>query len=188
MVNKECKGCLQGSQYVQISHMPLRTSSNRLDIVWTDVKGLLLDKAIYGFYYYITFMDDMTRFSWVFPLMIKNEVFAAFQLFEAMAERETGLKIKVLHMDGGGEYVSNEMKIYCRNKEYRVHFMQAYRASMNSIPEQLNRMIIEHASAMMWSVKLPISFWFCAVAVVVYTKNRSPTKALKTTPYEVWYG
>ena len=148
-VNEECKGCLQGSQHVQISHMPLRTSSNRLDIVWTDVKGPSLDKAIYGFRYYVTFTDDMTRFSWVFPLMIKSEVFAAFRLFEAMAERETGLKIKVLHMDGGGEYVSNEMRIYCRNKGYRVHFTQAYGASMNSIPERLNRTIIEHASAMM---------------------------------------
>ena len=116
--------------------------------------------------------------------MTKNEVFAAFRLCEVMAEQETGLKIKVLHMDRGGEYVSNEMRIYCRNKGYRVHFMQAYEASMNSIPERLNRMIIEHASAMMWSAKLPIGFWFYAVAVAVYTKNRSPTKALKTTPYE----
>ena len=91
----------------------------------------------------------------------------------------------VTHMDGGGEYVSNEMRIYCRNKGYRVHFMQVYGASMNSIPERLNRIIIEHALAMMWSAKLPIGFWFCAVAVAVYTKNRSLTKALKKTPYEV---
>ena len=59
---------------------------------------------------------------------------------------------------------------------------------MNSILERLNRTIIEHASAMLWSAKLPIGFWFCIVAVAVYTKNRSPTKALNTTPYEVWYG
>ena len=105
--------------------MPLRKSSNRLDIIWTDVKSPLLGKAIYGFRYYVIFTDDKTRFSWVFPLVVKSEVFAAFRLFEAMVERETGLKIKVLHMDGGGKYMSNEMRIYCRNKGYRLHFTQA---------------------------------------------------------------
>ena len=98
-LNKQCKGCLQGSQHVKVSHIPLQRSNNHLDIVWTDVKGPLLDKAIYSFCYFVTFTDDKTRFSWVFPLFTKSEVFAAFRLFETMVERETGLKIKALHMD-----------------------------------------------------------------------------------------
>ena len=47
-MNTTCQGCLQGSQHVNISKMPIRSSKNKLDIVWTDVKGPLLDKAIYG--------------------------------------------------------------------------------------------------------------------------------------------
>ena len=88
-VNEECKGCLQGFQHVQISHILLRTSSNRLDIVWTDVKGPLLDKAIYGFSYYITFTDDMTRFSWVFPLMKKKKM-RFLQLFDCLRLWQSG--------------------------------------------------------------------------------------------------
>ena len=187
-VNENCTGCLQGSQHVQVSHIPLRKASAKLDAVWTDVKGPLLAKAIYAFRYFVTFTDDFTRFTWVFPLINKSEVFAAFRLFEAMVERQSGLKIKVLHMDLGGEYVSNQMREYCRNKGYKMHFTQSYAPNMNSIPERVNRILIEHASAMLWSAKLPIGFWYCAIQMAVYTKNRSPTKALKTTPYEAWYG
>ena len=66
--------------------------------------------------------------------------------------------------------------------------LHVYAASMNSISKRTNRMIIEHASALMWAAKLPIAFWWCAVAVTVYVKNRSLTKILNMTPYEAWTG
>ena len=70
----------------------------------------------------------------------------------------------------------------------KLFFTQDYAANMNSIPERMNRTIIEHASALMWAVKLPIVFWWCAIAVTVYVKNHSPTKVLDITPYEAWTG
>lgn len=81
-IAQNCAGCRQGAQHTQVSHMPLRQTQRKLEAVWTDVKGPLLDKAIYGFRYFVTFMDGLP---WVFPLINKSEVFAAFRLFAAMA-------------------------------------------------------------------------------------------------------
>ena len=38
----------------------------------------------------------------------KSEVFGHFKDFKTMAEKETGMQIKTLRLDGGGEYFSNE--------------------------------------------------------------------------------
>src|SRR5258706_15127339 len=76
-ITQNCAGCRQGAQHIQVSHMPLRKTQRRLEVVWTDVKGPLLGKAIYGFRYFVTFTDDFTRYTWVFPLINKSEVFAA---------------------------------------------------------------------------------------------------------------
>ena len=38
----------------------------------------------------------------------KSEVFTHFQNFKMLAEKQTGLQVKCLRSDGGGEYFSNE--------------------------------------------------------------------------------
>ena len=38
----------------------------------------------------------------------KSDVFEHFKTFKATVETETGLKVKCLRSDGGGEYLSNE--------------------------------------------------------------------------------
>ena len=44
------------------------------------------------------------------------------------------------------------------------------------------------ARSMLLNAKLPKKFWAEATSTAVYLKNRSPTKALKLTPYEAWHG
>ena len=43
----------------------------------------------------------------------KSDAFAAFKLFKAMAETQLGRKIKALHDDKGGEYMSTEFNTFC---------------------------------------------------------------------------
>ena len=52
----------------------------------------------------MNFIDDHSRKVWVYFLKDKCEVFEAFNRWEAMVENETGLKIKKLITDNGGEY------------------------------------------------------------------------------------
>ena len=49
---------------------------------------------------------------------------------------------------------------------------------MNGIAEKVNRILTEHASAMLLEAQLPIGFWAAAVLNATYHKNRSPTRCL----------
>ena len=61
-----------------------------------------------GYKYWITFIDDFSRFKAVVPLKLKSDAFDAFKRFKAFAENQTGRKIKKFRCDKGGEYMSNE--------------------------------------------------------------------------------
>ena len=62
--------------------------------------------------YFVTFINDASRKTWVYLLHTKGQVFQYFQKFHAMVERETGNPLKRLRTDNGGEYISREFKEY----------------------------------------------------------------------------
>ena len=43
----------------------------------------------------------------------KSDTFTAFKLFKALAENQLGRKIRALHDDKGGEYMSKEFNTFC---------------------------------------------------------------------------
>lgn len=56
--------------------------------------------------YFITFIDDCSRFTHVYLLKHKAEAFNAFKIYKAEMENQLSKRIKVLRSDRGGEYFS----------------------------------------------------------------------------------
>jgi len=55
-------------------------------------------------HHYVTFIDDSTRKVWVYFLKNKSDAFSVFKRWKQGVETQTGLKIKCLKSDNGGEY------------------------------------------------------------------------------------
>ena len=189
IITMKCESCLRGAQHKNISYHRGPGASKRLENVWADVKEPLLDKDVYGFRFFCTFICKYARWTVQYPLLEKNQVFGAYKLFESRSERRANERILHLNIDGGREYLSNEFRTHLRNKGVALCITQPYSPKMNSIPEYDMRTIIEHASAMLWNTSLPIGFWSQAVETSVYLMNRSPHSTLHgKTPYEQWHG
>ena len=58
--------------------------------------------------YYVSFINDFLRNTWIYLLRKKSEVFAKFKEFKALVENQWEKKIKVLRKDNGGEFCRNE--------------------------------------------------------------------------------
>ena len=65
-----------------------------------------------GSRYLLTFIDDFSRYTWVFFVKKKSEVCENFTELKALIENASRIKIKILRSDNGGEYVSNEFFTY----------------------------------------------------------------------------
>lgn len=160
-----------------------------LGVVHTDVCGPVNVASIGGARYFLTFMDDKTRYIFVYFLRHKSEVFEKFKEFKAMAERQTGEKLKILRSDNGTEFVNNIFDEYLKANGILRQLTVPYTPQQNGAAERLNRTLLEMARCMLLGAGLEQSLWGEAVSTSAYLRNRSPTKALDSvTPYEAWHG
>jgi hypothetical protein len=58
--------------------------------------GLMSILSISGCQYYVTFIDDYSRRTWIFFIKTKDKVFSQFREFKALEENQKGKKIRVL--------------------------------------------------------------------------------------------
>jgi transposase InsO family protein len=86
----------------------LCTRRRRFVLVHSDVCGPMPSTSLSGYVYYVSFIDDYSRKTWVYFLKSKDEVLRKFKEFKALVENLSERKIKILRSDNGGEYTSNE--------------------------------------------------------------------------------
>jgi hypothetical protein len=79
------------------------SSSYPLELIYSDVWGYAL-KSASAKQYYVSFIDDFSNISWIYPLKFKSEVFQKFVEFQNLMEHLFDSKIITVQMDRGGEY------------------------------------------------------------------------------------
>ena len=185
-----CEGCILGKQHRESfpSGKSIRAKLP-LEIIHSDLCGTMQAPSLAGSLYFLTFIDDFTRKTWIYFLKNKSEVFEKFQNFKALVENQSGLHIKVLRTDRGGEYISNEFLKFCRENGIHKQFTTRYTLQQNGVAERKNRTIMEMARSMLKAKHLPNEYWAEAVHCAVYILNRCPTKAvMNKVPEEAWSG
>ena len=118
--------------------------------------------------YFVTFVDDHTRYVWAYILKSKDEVFAHFQKWKAQVEKSTGREVKILRSDNGGEYTSKEFNSYLITEGIKHEQTTPHTPQQNGVAERLNRTLIEGVQTMLADSKLLHQFWAVALATMVY--------------------
>ena len=72
-----------------------------LGTIYTNIYGAFTPLAMGGYKYFITFIEDYSRYGFVELNCEKSE---SFEAFKAKVELQQGKKIKAIHSDKGGEY------------------------------------------------------------------------------------
>ena len=102
----ECEACLLGKMAKAPFTKTGKRVSAQLELIHSDVCGPIRIMARGGFYYFITFIDDFSRYGYVYLLKHKSDSFKKFKEFKAKVEKQRGGSIKTLVSDRGGEYLS----------------------------------------------------------------------------------
>ena len=163
-------------------------ATHALALVHSDVHELPVRNRA-GHKYWVTFIDDFSRFWVVRELSHKSDVFQAFKEFKALVENLFQCKVKALRDDKGGEYISREFEAFLAAEGIARQHTVRNEPHQNGVAERANRTLAEGITAMLTEAHLPASYWGYALATMVHIHNRSPTSALTAmTPYECIYG
>ncbi|KAJ0981423.1 hypothetical protein J5N97_009678 [Dioscorea zingiberensis] len=98
-----CNVCQEAKSHQLPFSISNKVSSSPLDPIFTDVWGPA-HTSVGGFRYYVSFIDDFSKFVWFYPIKSKSDVALVFTQFQPHVERLLNKKIVSVQSDGGGEY------------------------------------------------------------------------------------
>jgi transposase InsO family protein len=81
-----------------------------------DLWGLAPITTTASFRWFVTFIDDCTRVSWVYMLRYKKNVLPVFHKFVTMVQTQFSMNIKTLRSDNIDEYIGQEFRQFCDSK------------------------------------------------------------------------
>ena len=90
------KGCAKGKNIKNPFPKSETKTKATLELIHSYVCGPMSSTSLSGFEYYITFIDDFSRKTWIYFLKAKSEVFEKFKEFKALIENLSDKKIKIL--------------------------------------------------------------------------------------------
>ena len=97
-----CVDCCRGKM-TKIRKKTAVRSSDLLEVIHTDISGPYTTTLCRNFYF-ITFIDDYSRYGYLYLIKEKTESFDKFKIFRTEVEKQLGKVIKVVRSDQGGEY------------------------------------------------------------------------------------
>ena len=104
-VDFTCDTIKAKSQRVSYS-ISLNKTNSPFTLIHCDVWGLSSITTSSGHRWFVIFVYDCTRMTWLYQLKTKDEVFTIFQAFHDMVQTQFSSKIKILHSDNGGEFIN----------------------------------------------------------------------------------
>ena len=135
--------------------------------------------------YFITFIDDYSKYTYVYLLKTKDEAFEKFKNFKEEVENTLGKRIQRIRSDRGGEYYLNDYIKFCEKHGIVREESAPNSPSQNGVAERKNRTLLEMVSAMLIHSKLPMNFLGEALFTACYITNRILHKNQDKTPYEM---
>jgi transposase InsO family protein len=145
--------------------------------------------SIGGNSYCLVIVDDYSRFTWVYFLRDKSNVFETFKSFAILAQNQFDFDIKKVRSDNGSEFKNARIDEYCDDKGIKHEFSSKYTPKQNGIVERKNRTLIDMARSMLAEYNVSDSYWAEAINIACHSSNRLYChKLLKKTPYELLVG
>ncbi|CAI7801187.1 unnamed protein product, partial [Closterium sp. NIES-54] len=109
--------------------------------------------------YTITFIDAAMRYVWHLNLPSKDMAFKAFVAWLPVAERESGVKLKIFQSDGGGEYTSQRFKRYFAERGIKRLISLPYAHQQQGVAERMNQTLQNTMRKLLRGMRLPNHQW-----------------------------
>jgi hypothetical protein len=138
--------------------------------------------------YFISFIDDATRYCQLYLVKMKDGALNYFKIYKTEVENQLERKIKRVRSNRGGEYLSNDFGEYCAEHGIIHETIAPYSPQSNGVAERKNQTLTDLVNAMLDNSGLSKSWWDEAILAACFILNRAPSAKGDIMPYEGWEG
>ncbi|KAL0561798.1 hypothetical protein IC582_002241 [Cucumis melo] len=180
-------------RFAKQTRLPFPTSITKVekcfDLIHSDVWGPSPEESYNHYKYYVTFIDDFSKTTWVYLLKTKNEVFSCFQEFFNFITNQYNAQVKIFRSDNGTEYVNKEFTNFFKQHGILHQTTCTHTPQQNGVSERKNRHLLEKTRALLLQNNVPKKFWSDAILTATYIINRLPSPNLNNlSPLEILKG
>jgi hypothetical protein len=143
--------------------------------------GPISPATLRGNKYFLLLVNDLSRYMWVAVIPSNDRTTATIKDIHARVEGESGLKLKALRINRGGEFTATKFVDYCVAEGVHHQHTVSYNSQQNGIVERRNRAVVATARSMLKAKGLPRWFWGEAMNTATYVLNMCPMKSVHVT-------
>ena len=159
------------------------------DLIHSDVWGPSPISTPGGSRYFVIFVDDFSRYTWIYLFKNRSELYQIYRDFTKMIETHFSKPIKVFRSDNSQEYKAHEFTSILHQFCTVPHSSCPGTSQQNGRAERKLRHILDVVRATTIAASTPSQFWGEAALTVVYTINRCPSPIIQNqTPYDLLFG
>jgi hypothetical protein len=142
-----------------------------------------------GKWYVLVIVDDYSRYSWVFFLESKHELFEHFQSLALRLNNEHPNCLKAIRSDNVTEFRNASFDEFYLEYGIDQQFSAPHVPQQNGVVEQKNRTLVKMAKMMLDEHRTPRHFWTDAISTACYISNRIFLRSiLHLTSFELRFG
>ena len=131
-----------------------------------------------GFKYFVTFVDDFSRVTWLYLMKSRSELFSHFTAFCAEIKTQFHVPIQILRSDNAKEYLSKPFQSFMLQHKILHQTSCVDTPSHNGVDERKNMHLLETARALLFQMHVPKHFWVDAVSTACFLINRMLSSVL----------
>lgn len=189
---KDCVACAVGRSTM---HRPKFSHRTKVDypiqILHVDICGPFPDCAYDGSRYFLTVVDDYSRYVFAVPLAVKNQAMGHIQNFiNKSYAKFRGKNFCVgIRTDNAGEFLNSNMRTWMFHKGIDFERSIPGSSHQNGTAERKQRDIQTKVRTLLADANMPTVFWPDALRASVEILNWTPTLATNyQRPVDVWNG
>ena len=153
------------------------------DLVHADNWGPLSTPSIGGHKYFLTLVDDYSRFTWTIFMKNKSETRNHLANFIIFIETQFNKKLTCIRSDNGPEFLMTSFHL---SRGIIRHRPCVETPQQNGIVERKHQHILNVAHAISFQSHLPHNLWHLSIQQAIHIINRLPTPLLNNlTPYQM---
>jgi transposase InsO family protein len=158
---------------IAASHSPVNTvmTEHTEQLLHMDIVGPSWVRSMESKWYVLIIVDDYSRYSWVFFLESKDQVFEHFRLLALRLNNEHPNCLKAIHSGNGTEFRNASFDEFCLEHRIDQQFSAPRVPQQNRVVERKNCTLVEMARTMLDEHRTPRRFWADAISTACYISN-----------------